>query len=137
MDMGIEPFMISSSLLGVVSQRLVRKICADCKEEYEIPKESEEIIASLKDIDEKQTRAYRGRGCAACMNSGYKGRIAIFEYLSINDDIKHAILAKASADEIRQIAVKAGMKLLKQDGLKKALQGETTIEEVLRVTQDE
>ena len=133
-DMGIEPFLISSSVIGILAQRLVRKICPSCKESY---KPSEKVLRDLgiEDISGK-TVFYKGKGCKNCKNSGYKGRVGIFELLITNEKIRELVLEKASADVIRKAAQEAGMKTLRQDGLRKALDGTTSIEEVMRVTME-
>jgi type II secretory ATPase GspE/PulE/Tfp pilus assembly ATPase PilB-like protein len=132
--MGIEPFLISSSVIGVIAQRLVRVICEKCKEEY-VP--SEDIIYGLKIKDrlnnESKIKLYRGKGCSFCKNTGYYGRTSIYELIVLDEDIKSLIVTKASSNVINELALKNGMKTLKDSGMEKALQGITTIEEVLRV----
>jgi len=136
-DMGVEPFLVSSSVIGVLAQRLVRTICKDCKEEY-VPTEEE-----LKDIgllDEPRTtniKFYKGKGCAKCMNTGYKGRIGIFELMIPDENIHNLIISKAPTEEIRKKAVASGMVVLKQDGIEKVKLGLTTVEEIVRVTEEE
>ncbi len=133
-DMGIEPFLISSSVIGVIAQRLVRVICEKCKEEY-IP--GEDIIYGLKIKDrlnhESKIKLYRGKGCSFCKNTGYYGRISIYELIVLDEEIKSLIVTKASSNVINELALKNGMKTLKDSGMEKVLQGITTIEEVLRV----
>lgn len=133
-DMGIEPFLISSSVIGILAQRLVRKICPSCKESY---KPAEKILRELgiQDLSGK-TVFYRGKGCKNCKNRGYKGRLGIFELLTTNERIRDMVLEKASADVIRRAAQEAGMKTLRQDGMLKVLDGTTSIEEVMRVTME-
>ena len=136
-DMGVEPFLVSSSVIGVLAQRLVRTICKDCKEEY-VPTEEE-----LKDIgllDEPRTtniKFYKGKGCAKCMNTGYKGRIGIFELMILDDSIRNLVIGKVPTEEIRKKAIASGMTTLKEEGIQKIKEGITTAEEVLRVTQEE
>lgn len=127
-DMGIEPFMVASSLQGVVAQRLVRRICENCKEVTH-PNETEIAFAGLKPDDV----IYSGRGCEQCNNTGYRGRIAIFEVLTIPASIEQLILKRAPTGEIRQSAIRNGMVTLKEDGIRKALEGLTTITEVIRM----
>ncbi len=128
-DMGIEPFLIASSIIGVLSQRLVRVICRECKESYKPQKEL------LRDLGIKEdTVFYRGKGCKACKNSGYMGRIGIFEFMPFSEEIKKLVVARAQADRIRSLATEEGVRTLRADGLEKAKKGITTIEEVLRVT---
>ncbi len=133
-DMGIEPFLISSSVIGILAQRLVRKICPSCKESY---KPAEKMLRELgiQDLSGK-TVFYRGKGCKNCKNRGYKGRLGIFEMLITNEKIREMVLEKASADVIRKAAQEAGMKTLRQDGMLKVLDGTTSIEEVMRVTME-
>ena len=130
-DMGIEPFLISSSVIGILAQRLVRVICPKCKEKYA---PSDQELASLK-ISQKIS-LYHGKGCMKCKDTGFSGRIGIFELLLINDEIKNMVSAKASANEIRKKAVSLGMRILFDDGLEKIKNGVTTAEEVLRVTEE-
>jgi len=134
-DMGVEPFLAASSVCGVLAQRLVRTICLDCKESY---KPGEKALRELGlDPKEKGSSFYRGKGCKKCMDTGYKGRIAIFELMIPNEEIRELTVGKASTEEIRKAAAKAGMRSIRQDGLQKVIQGLTTVEEVLRVTQEE
>ncbi len=133
-DMGVEPFLISSSVIGVIGQRLVRKICSSCKEEYEPDKEIIEELAL--DVNKKWIFS-RGKGCKVCKGTGYKGRTGIHELLIPNDDIRKLIIEKASATEIQKIAEKGGLKTLRHDGLFKAQKGLTTLEEVIRITQED
>ena len=135
-DMGVEPFLVASSLIGVLAQRLVRVICPNCKEPYG-PSEVEKsyfLHSSLPDND-SPFQLYRGRGCDTCLGKGYLGRTGIFELLVVNDPIRQIISLRADAMSIRNTAVSQGMRTLRSDGLEKALQGVTTVEEVLRVTQ--
>jgi type IV pilus assembly protein PilB len=133
-DMGIEPFLISSSVIGVIAQRLVRVICEKCKEEY-IP--GEDILYGLKIKDrlnnDSKIKLYRGKGCSFCKNTGYYGRTSIYELIVLDEEIKSLIVTKASSNVINELALKNGMKTLKDSGMEKVLQGITTIEEVLRV----
>lgn len=129
-DMGIEPFLISSSLVGVMAQRLVRKVCRDCGTEVEPTIREKEIFADNGLVVEK---VRKGRGCSACGNTGYRGRIAIHELLPIDRELKSLILNRASGDDIRDYMQQSGHNTLLQDGLQKVLQGVTTTEEVLRV----
>ncbi len=135
-DMGIEPFLISSSLLGAVAQRLVRRICPKCKIPYEPnPDELKILEENLRDkVDLKSMTLYKGKGCAFCNNRGYKGRTAIHEIMLIDDEIRELILKKVSKETIRETARKKGMYTLREDGLLKVLNGITTVEEVMRVT---
>lgn len=129
-DMGIEPFLISSSLVGVMAQRLVRKVCRDCETEVEPTIREKEIFADNGMVVKK---VRKGRGCSACGNTGYRGRIAIHELLPVDRELKSLILNRASGDDIRDYMQQSGYDTLLQDGLQKVLQGVTTTEEVLRV----
>jgi type II secretory ATPase GspE/PulE/Tfp pilus assembly ATPase PilB-like protein len=153
--MGIEDFFLSSTILGVLAQRLVRKVCPYCKEEYEPPEEivddlkkvlnelSSNTILMTKDTElakiiksvmsKDKLTLYRGKGCPKCDN-GYKGRIGIFELMPMSEKIGEATLSRAPSTKIEQIAKEEGMVTLLQDGYVRALQGETTLEEVMRVT---
>lgn len=133
-DMDVETFLISSSVIGVIAQRLVRVICEKCKEEY-IP--GKDVLSGL-DIKansngDDKIKFYRGTGCSLCKNTGYFGRTSIYELIVLDEEIKALIISKASSNIIKDAAIKKGMKTLKDNGLEKALQGITTIEEVLRV----
>ncbi|HON83657.1 MAG TPA: ATPase, T2SS/T4P/T4SS family [Caldisericia bacterium] len=128
-DMGIEPYLIASSVIGVTAQRLVRKICADCKEEY---KPSEFLLKQVG-IENYDGVFYRGKGCIACNNSGYKGRIAVQEILKIDDSIREMVLNRNPSTNIKEHAIKNGSISLLQDAIDKAKKGITTIDEVIRV----
>lgn len=136
LDMGIEPFLVASSLCGVVAQRLVRVLCNECKESYE-PDDDELRDIGIKREDLHGGRLYRTAGCPSCLNMGYKGRIGIFEIMRIDDDIKKLILERYDSNTIRKTAMSKGMMLLKHDGVRKIIQGLTTIEEVLRVSHED
>lgn len=130
-DMEIEPFLLAASLAGVLSQRLVRRICRDCKKEYEPTERERQIFANRgMDVD----KLYRGEGCATCHMTGYRDRIAIHELLIIDEKIKEYIMNGKSSHLIRKYVNEKGMKFLIDDGLEKVKKGLTTTEEVLRVT---
>jgi general secretion pathway protein E len=131
--MGIEPFLVASSLICVLAQRLVRVICPHCKESYE-PSEAE-MEYLLTPNSELRTLLYRGKGCDKCMGKGYMGRTGIFELLEITPDIRSMIIEKKDSQTIKTAAINTGFKTLIDDGIEKILNGITTIEEVLRVTQ--
>ena len=133
-DMDIETFLISSSVIGVIAQRLVRVICEKCKEEY-IPGKGvlRELNIKGNSKGDGKVKLYRGTGCSFCKNTGYYGRTSIYELIVLGEEIRSLIISKASSNTIKDAAVKKGMKTLKDSGLEKALQGITTIEEVLRV----
>lgn len=130
--MGVEPFLITSSLLGVIAQRLIRTTCIVCKESYTA---SEDLKQQLG-LDERVKLFYQGKGCPNCMNSGYRGRKGIYELLVPNEEIRKLILEQRSSEEIRQVAQKVGMRTLRQTGIENLLDGTTTPEELLRVTQE-
>lgn len=132
MDMGIEPFLISSSVIGVIAQRLVRVVCPKCKEQYQPPRDAIRRLGIEVDGDAKVT-FYRGRGCDHCRGSGYKGRIGVYELMLVNDRIRDLVLQKSSAHLIREAAIESGMKTLRDDAIAKILLGQTTLEECLRV----
>ncbi len=134
-DMGIEPFLIASSINAVLAQRLVRIICPDCRESYD---PDPEAIAKLGLTPEDMVgkKVYRGRGCASCHHTGFKGRCGIFELLVMDQQMKQLVFKTANANEIKQLAVENGMITLRRDGAEKVLQGITTIEEVYRVAQE-
>ena len=130
-EMGVEPFLIASSVIGVLAQRLVRVICPDCKESYTPPVEAFRRLNLAMDLE--SVTFYRGQGCDLCRQTGYRGRTGVFEMLMINDSIRELILRKAPTHEIRQEGLNAGMVTLKQDAMQKILEGVTTMEEALRV----
>jgi type IV pilus assembly protein PilB len=132
-EMGIEPFNVSASLIGVLAQRLVRKVCRDCRVEY-TPEENVIRRLDMHERDLKGKTLFRGVGCEKCGGSGYNGRYAIHELLIVDDTLEGAIVREASALEIRDLAMKNGMRTLRQDGVYKAFEGITTLEEVLART---
>jgi len=130
-DMGIEPYLISSSLLAVQAQRLVREICPACSTEHKL----EQVEANLLNISISEIPLiHRGAGCNHCADTGYRGRMGLYELLIITDDIRHLINTGADANVIRKKAIEQGMLTLRQDALTKLSQGRTTVEEVVRVT---
>jgi type IV pilus assembly protein PilB len=133
LNMGIEPFLISASLILIAAQRLARKNCKECKEEEKVPVPAL-IQLGFSEEEAKTITCYRGRGCPACNGSGYKGRIALYEVLPVGPEIKEMVLEGASADELKKTAVRLGMKTLRMSGLSKVKEGTTSIEEVMRVT---
>jgi general secretion pathway protein E len=136
-DMGVEPFLVASSLIGVLAQRLIRTVCPDCREAYQPSEEAlREIGVQLSNLKSVPT-IYRGKGCQKCVFTGYRGRSGIYELMPIDDDIRQLILEKVDAGTIKKSAVKRGMRTLREDGAKKVLAGVTTIEEVLSVTQED
>lgn len=135
-DMGVEPYLVSSSVVGIMAQRLVRTICPHCRESFTPTEEAlKEIGLTLEDIPDKIL--YRGRGCEKCFNSGYMGRSGIFEILLIDDEIRRMVLDRTNTGEIKKAAVNKGMRTLRMDGARQVREGNTTIEEVVRVTQED
>jgi len=137
LDMGAEPFLVASSLIGVMAQRLVRKVCVHCKGPFT---PTPDLIKSLNleklMSGKREFRLVKGTGCQACRNTGYSGRIGIYELLPIDEAVRNLIVSKASSNTIRNQAVQAGFTGLRLHGLAAALKGLTTLEEVLRVTQE-
>ncbi|MGH2426761.1 MAG: type IV-A pilus assembly ATPase PilB [bacterium] len=131
-DMGIEPFLITSSLTGVLAQRLARTICAHCKESYTPPVEALHRLGLAPESGEEIV-FYRGKGCDRCKGSGYKGRLGLFELMVITEPIRELVLKGVSSNEIREQAISEGMKGLREDGILKVLEGATTVDELLRV----
>lgn len=132
-DMGVEPFLVSSSLLMLVAQRLVRKICLHCKKEFTVPAN---VLAQLDYKPQKGQKDvfYRGEGCKACRNTGYSGRLALYEVLGVDNDMQDLIIERATSRVIKDKAIEKGMQTLRIAGMEKARQGLTTVEEILRVT---
>lgn len=133
-DMGIEPYLIASSLLGIVAQRLVRCICPDCKTSY-VPDRQETIY--LERLGIHTDKLYRGNGCGTCGKTGYRGRMAVHEALLISDDLRSAIVGGRSIHELRRMAKDQGMTTLFADGIQKALEGQTTLQEIIREVEEE
>ena len=131
-DMGIEPFLVSSSVIGVVAQRLIRLLCTRCRESYVPPAE---VIAryGLAGPDDPPPTLYRAKGCEACNSIGYKGRIGLFEIMVMDDDVRNLVVKEVASDVIKRAGVAAGMRTLQQDGISKVLNGMTSLEEMLRV----
>ena len=140
LDLGAESFLLASTMNAIVGQRIVRKICSACKESYVPPTamvtEAKNILGRLFTMQEKDVKFYKGKGCNECSNSGYLGRLGIFEVLPISEKIAHLILERPDSDTIEKEAVLEGMITMKQDGYLKVLKGSTTMEEVLRVAQE-
>jgi len=133
-DMGVDSFLVSSSIILIIAQRLVRVICPACKERL-VP--TPELLNTFGFNNKSDIQFYHGKGCESCRFTGYKGRTGIFEVLAINDEIRDMILKKVPSHQIQQKAVALGMTTLREAGLNKIRQGVTTLEEVLRVTQEE
>jgi len=135
-DMGIEPYLISSSVVAVMAQRLLRVICPECKRSYRPEAEMISLLNENEKVSARDEQLYKGAGCPNCLETGYLGRTGIFELLVIDDDIKELIIKRNGSHIIKDAAVKKGMSTLREDGLRKAQDGITTLEEVYRVTQD-
>ena len=135
LDLGIEPYLISSSVVAVIAQRLVRLICRNCSEEY-IPDKQSSSQIGLDSEDIAKSTFLRGAGCSECLNTGFKKRSAIFELLVMNDDIQQMVLERTRSGFIKEKAKAQGMVTLAEDGANKVRQGITTVEEILRVTQE-
>jgi general secretion pathway protein E len=133
-DIGVEPFLIASSLVGVLAQRLVRLLCPACRTPMTLGR------AEAKELGINTPAAsldmYTAAGCDLCMDSGYKGRIGIFEYLAISDSIRSLVVKGADSNRIMQRALAEGMRALRRDGIEKVMRGVTTLDEVLRVTDE-
>jgi type IV pilus assembly protein PilB len=135
-DMGIEPFLITSAVLLILAQRLVRKICTECKEPVQVnPKLLLGLGVPREEIN--GFTVYKGKGCALCSNTGYKGRIGLYEVMPLRDSLKELVLSRASTIEIKKEAIRLGMKSLRMSGISKINEGMTTIEEILRTTIDD
>ncbi|MDD5749169.1 MAG: GspE/PulE family protein [Patescibacteria group bacterium] len=141
LDMKVEPFLVSSTVNVIIAQRLLRKICMKCIVSYTLAEKeirdlsSEVDLSKFFDVDRvKEIRFYKGKGCDSCNQSGYSGRIGIFEVLEISDDIKELIMARADADQIKKKAMANGMTTMFEDGFNKAISGKTTLEEIFRAT---
>ena len=128
-DMGVEPYLLVSTLRGIVAQRLVRTICPHCREEY-LPDETQRMILGIH----SGTKLIRGAGCRECRNTGYMGRTAIYEVMSVGEEMRKALIAGASLDLIREIAARTGMRSLRDAAVERVLQGITTVDELVRAT---
>tara|TARA_B100000700_G_scaffold329899_1_gene453524 strand:- start:1630 stop:3345 length:1716 start_codon:yes stop_codon:yes gene_type:complete len=137
-DMGIEPFLVSSTIIGVLSQRLVRRICIDCKEKYNPhPEQLRELGIKEKSFHKINKNFFRGKGCKTCRNTGYRGRLGIHELLEMTDSVKNVILENSDVDAIKKQGLKEKMVTLRRDGVNKILHGLTTAEEILSITSEE
>ena len=133
-DMGLEPYLVASSVEVIVAQRLVRLICPKCKDQ--VPQAEADLLRSEFGKLVPAT-LYKGKGCRNCQNTGYRGRTGIFELMLCNDEIRSLVLERAPSHEIRKVAIKDGMRNLREDGWRLVAEGRTTIEEVFRNTKDE
>ena len=133
LNMGIEPFLVASSVLVIVAQRLARRLCAKCTAEDPMPEQAL-IKVGFSEEDAKDVKVMKGKGCDACGGSGYKGRVALYEVMLMSETMKELVLEGGSTDELKKTAISSGMKSLRSAGLTKVAEGVTTIEEVLRVS---
>ncbi|MCK4603537.1 MAG: Flp pilus assembly complex ATPase component TadA, partial [Deltaproteobacteria bacterium] len=135
-EMGVESYLLSSCLLAVMAQRLVRKICPHCGAAYDLPPGFFEEVVQALGVDSTQapSEVWRGKGCANCANTGFSGRTGIYELIQVDDEIRRLIVKGADSGSILSKARSLGMRTLRQDGLQKVLAGQTTFEEVMRVT---
>ena len=132
-NMGIEPFLVATSCNIIQAQRLIRRVCSECKEETHVPVEALIEVGFKKD-EADGLKLYKGRGCTTCNNTGFKGRVGLYEVMEINDELRELIIIGASAMELRRKAIELGMITLRESGLCKIRQGITTIEEVVKET---
>ena len=132
-DLGVPDYLVAATLEGVLAQRLVRRVCPDCRVSYEV---SAEQVALLSGRPSTARTLVEGRGCDACRGTGYRGRIGLFELLTFNDEIKDAVARGARRAELHDLARSSGMVTLREDGWRKIEEGATTVEEVVRVTTD-
>jgi type IV pilus assembly protein PilB len=132
-DMGIEPFLISSAIILILAQRLIRKVCMECREAVKVHPQLL-IDVGVPPDEVKSFPVYKGKGCSLCNNTGYKGRVGLYEVMPMKEELKELVLSRASTSEIKKEAIRLGMKTLRQSGIAKIKEGVTTIEEVLRST---
>jgi type IV pilus assembly protein PilB len=135
-DMGIEPFLISSAVILILAQRLIRKVCLDCREPIKVHPQLL-IDLGVPPDEVKSFPTFKGKGCPICSNTGYKGRVGLYEVMPMKDEVKELVLARASTSEVKKESMRLGMKTLRQSGIMKIREGVTTIEEVLRATVDD
>jgi type IV pilus assembly protein PilB len=133
LNMGVEPFLITASVNLVLAQRLARKVCVDCKREADFEPQGLIDIGVNEEVAHT-ARVYKGIGCATCNNTGFKGRVALYEVMRFHDELKEMVLQGASAAELKAAAIKRGMITLRMAGIRKMLEGVTTAEEIMRVT---
>ena len=135
-DMGVEPFLVASSLLMILAQRLVRRVCSECKQPYQ-PLDGELSDLGLTRADVQNRKVFKAAGCDVCLKTGYKGRTGIYSLLEVTDVIRDVVMKEADGATIKKVAVANGMKTLRDDGIRKVFEGETTFEEVMRVTSED
>jgi type IV pilus assembly protein PilB len=132
-DMGVEPFLISATLIGALAQRLGRRNCMNCRQEYEVDAEDLHMFGFEPEEEGQKVTLWRGRGCDQCRQTGYKGRVGIYEMMLVNEEVAELVVRRAPLADVREAARANGMKTLKEDGLRKVLEGITTPDEVRRV----
>jgi general secretion pathway protein E/type IV pilus assembly protein PilB len=132
-DIGVQPFLVSSAVRAIVAQRLVRKICPNCKQPYEMSEHEMEMLG-IDATQLSESSVSRGGGCDTCKHLGYKGRAGIFEIFLIDDEVRHMVNNKANTVDLRKRAREMGMRTLREDGIRKVLSGMTTAEEVISVS---
>jgi len=141
-DMGVEPFLVASSVNVIIAQRLVRTICMKCRVSEEVTKKAVATLLQVSEAfvsgiyKEEICRVYKGKGCPVCHDTGYVGRVGLFEVMEITDAVREAITTKKDANTIKTIAVKEGMTTMMMEGIKKVKEGVTTLEEVMRVARE-
>jgi type IV pilus assembly protein PilB len=133
LNMGVEPFLVASAVIMVVAQRLARKVCESCKQAMEVPAKALVDIGFTEE-EASQITCYKGEGCTTCGGTGYKGRVALYEAMVVTDEVKEIVLQGGTTFEIKEAAIRGGMRTLRMSGLQKIIEGVTTVEEVLRVT---
>jgi general secretion pathway protein E len=136
LDMGVEDYLLTSTINGVLAQRLVRRLCPECRQEYDVLPELGEQLRSSANLGTPPLRLYRAKGCEDCQGAGYLGRVAIMELLSMTDGLRRLVLKRAESQEIHRTALQEGMRSMYEDGVRKSIAGVTSLEEVLRVTRD-
>jgi general secretion pathway protein E len=136
LDMGVEDYLLTSTVIGILAQRLVRTLCSNCKEPHTALPEIVEQMGLARFTRESEITLYRPVGCAQCAQTGYSGRISIMEMLPVTDPLRSLVMKHATSAELRNEAIREGMPTMYEDGLRKAVRGITTFEEVLRVTRE-
>jgi type II secretory ATPase GspE/PulE/Tfp pilus assembly ATPase PilB-like protein len=137
-DMGVEPYLVASTLEGIIAQRLARRVCSHCYEMYRPePERVQDLLGSQTGVITSDLLIPRAVGCKECRNRGYKGRIGLFEVILMSEELREMTIQSASASQLKRVAMRLGMKTLREDGWRKVVAGYTTIEEVVRLTQED
>jgi len=136
LDMGVDDYLLTSTIIGILAQRLVRTLCPHCKESYAALPELVDELGLRRYSDEPEIRLHHAKGCPQCAQTGYSGRIGIYEVLPMTDPLRSLVMKHATAADLRDEAIREGMLTMYEDGLRKAVRGVTTLEEVLRVTRE-